>query len=104
LVKRTAWARQIHVVLDNLSAHKTKEVERFLQEHPRVRSLHPDVSVVAEPGRALVRQDPAGRDCARRVHLGGGSGQQAAEIHPRLFQVSQAVPLDLHRSQTTNHC
>jgi hypothetical protein len=29
LVKRTAWARQIHVVLDNLSAHKTKDVERF---------------------------------------------------------------------------
>src|SRR5882762_1621745 len=37
LVKRTAWARQIHVVLDNLSAHKTKDVERFLREHPRVR-------------------------------------------------------------------
>ena len=37
LVKRTAWARQIHVVLDNLSAHKTKDVERFLAEHPRVR-------------------------------------------------------------------
>src|SRR5437899_2755086 len=37
LVKRTAWAQQIHVVLDNLSAHKTKEVERFLAAHPKVR-------------------------------------------------------------------
>jgi len=37
LVQRTPWARQIDVVLDNLSAHKTKDVERFLQEHPRVR-------------------------------------------------------------------
>jgi transposase len=37
LVQRTPWAQQIHVVLDNLSAHKTKDVERFLQEHPRVR-------------------------------------------------------------------
>src|SRR5205807_3606443 len=37
LVKRTAWARQIHVVLDNLSAHKTKDVERFLEAHPKVR-------------------------------------------------------------------
>src|ERR1700748_2552447 len=36
LVARTPWAKQIHVVLDNLSAHKTKEVERFLVEHPRV--------------------------------------------------------------------
>jgi transposase len=36
LVRRTRWAKGIHVVLDNLSAHKTKEVDRFLAEHPRV--------------------------------------------------------------------
>ena len=36
LVARTPWAQQIHVVLDNLSAHKTKDVERFLAEHPLV--------------------------------------------------------------------
>jgi hypothetical protein len=45
---RKAWwstgrAQDIHVVLDNLSAHKTKEVQRFLAEHPQVRfpSLQP---------------------------------------------------------------
>jgi transposase len=27
----------LHVVVDNLSAHKTDRVERFLQEHPRVK-------------------------------------------------------------------
>lgn len=37
LVARTAWAREIHVVLDNLSAHKTKDVERFLANHSHVR-------------------------------------------------------------------
>ena len=37
LVERTKWASEIHVVLDNLSAHKTKDVERFLSEHPQVR-------------------------------------------------------------------
>ena len=37
MVKRTAWAQQIHVALNNLSAHKAKDVERFLQEHPQVR-------------------------------------------------------------------
>ena len=37
LVARTPWAREIHVVLDNLSAHKTKDVDRFLAEHPHVR-------------------------------------------------------------------
>jgi transposase len=37
LVDRTHWAREIHVVLDNLSAHKTKTVEAFLADHPQVR-------------------------------------------------------------------
>jgi DDE superfamily endonuclease len=31
--------REIHVILDNLSAHKTKQVDAFLAEHPTVR-LH----------------------------------------------------------------
>jgi len=31
--------REIHIILDNLSAHKTKLVEAFLEEHPNV-SLH----------------------------------------------------------------
>jgi transposase len=37
LVARTEWAKEIHVVLDNLSAHKTKDVGHFLVEHPHVR-------------------------------------------------------------------
>ncbi len=37
LVARADWAKEIHVVLDNLSAHKTKDVERFLAQHPQVR-------------------------------------------------------------------
>ena len=36
LVERAEWAQEIHVVLDNLSAHKTKDVERFLAEHLHV--------------------------------------------------------------------
>src|SRR5208283_4293999 len=31
--------RKIHVIVDNLSAHKTEKVELFLQEHPQVK-LH----------------------------------------------------------------
>jgi transposase len=37
LVNRSKWAREIHIVLDNLSAHKTPAVEQFLAEHPKVR-------------------------------------------------------------------
>jgi transposase len=31
LVKKARWAKQIHIVLDNLSAHKTQAVEEFLE-------------------------------------------------------------------------
>jgi transposase len=37
LVSRARWAREIHIILDNLSAHKTKAVEQFLVEHPKLR-------------------------------------------------------------------
>src|ERR1700740_1182796 len=37
LVDKARWAREIHIVLDNLSAHKTQAVEDFLSQHPRVR-------------------------------------------------------------------
>ena len=37
LLSKARWAKQIHIVLDNLSAHKTKAVEEFLAQHPKVR-------------------------------------------------------------------
>lgn len=37
LVQKAKWAREIHIVLDNLSAHKTNAVEEFLEKHPKVR-------------------------------------------------------------------
>lgn len=37
LVNKARWATEIHIVLDNLSAHKTKAVPAFLQENPKVR-------------------------------------------------------------------
>jgi transposase len=37
LLSKARWAKEIHIVLDNLSAHKTKAVEEFLAQHPKVR-------------------------------------------------------------------
>jgi transposase len=39
LLAKAKWAREIHIVLDNLSAHKTQAVKQFLADHPKVR-LH----------------------------------------------------------------
>ena len=37
LLSKTRWAKEIHIVLDNLSAHKTPAVEEFVAQHPKVR-------------------------------------------------------------------
>ena len=37
IVQKTPAAKEIHIILDNLSAHKTKAVQEFLDNHPRVR-------------------------------------------------------------------
>jgi transposase len=37
LVNQARWAKEIHIVLDNLSAHKTPAVQAFLETHPKVR-------------------------------------------------------------------
>jgi DDE superfamily endonuclease len=103
LVARPPWATEIHVVLDNLSAHKTKDVAQFLAEHPQVAiSLHADLLIVTQPGRTMVRQDPARRYPARRVHLRGRSRQQVAQIYPSLFEIGQAIPMDVLGSHTQN--
>ncbi len=39
LVATNKRKREIHVILDNLSAHKTKRVDEFLEHHPKVK-LH----------------------------------------------------------------
>jgi transposase len=37
IVARTPAAQEMHIVLDNLSAHKTKAVAEFLEQNPRIR-------------------------------------------------------------------
>ncbi|HEX6881172.1 MAG TPA: IS630 family transposase [Terriglobales bacterium] len=37
LVAKTRWAKEIHVILDNLSVHKTKAVQEFLCQNPTVK-------------------------------------------------------------------
>jgi transposase len=37
IVGKTRWAEEIHIVLDNLSAHKTQAVQEFLEQNPKVR-------------------------------------------------------------------
>ncbi len=64
----------VHLVIDNVSTHKTPEVKKWLLRHPRARNpspLHAHLQLVDEPGRTVVR----------RTHQ-----QVAASGHPSIDQ------------------
>ena len=46
-----------HVIADNLTAHKTPQVRRFLDQHPTAHALHAHLLVLAQPSRVVVRQN-----------------------------------------------
>jgi hypothetical protein len=58
IVANQPVGKEIHVIADNLSAHKTKRVgEFFCRPSEGSYALHSDVLVMAEPSRVVVRQD-----------------------------------------------
>ena len=75
IVAHQPTGQEIHVIADNLSAHKTKRVEA-LSEHPAVQLLTPTYS------SWLNQVEPKiSRAIARGVQLGGRSEEQADPIH-----------------------
>src|SRR5271167_4402312 len=88
--------QQIHIILDNLSAHKTQAVREFLQQHPRVRfHFTAHLLVLAQPGRDLVRQDRTRGHRARHLHLGFRFGSQTPTLHQRLLRQCSADPVEI---------
>jgi len=100
LIGKAKWAREIHIVLDNLSAHKTHAVSDFSLSTRRCAPFHPDLLFLAQSGRDLVRQDRTRCDCSWRLHFRRRSQPQINEVYSRIRQGRPARPLDLHRSQT----
>jgi hypothetical protein len=39
LLGKAKWAPELHIVLDNLSAHKTQAVQQFLADNPQVAAI-----------------------------------------------------------------
>ena len=67
----------VHVICDNLSAHKTPQVEAFVAEHPRLHlRFHADLFVVVESSRTLVCQDRTRSHPSRRLSFGEGSARR----------------------------
>jgi hypothetical protein len=70
LIGKAKWAREIHIVPDNLSAHKTQAVEEFLAAHSKVRFHFRNLLFAAESGGDLVCQDRTRCDRSGRFHFG----------------------------------
>ena len=92
--------QEIHLIADNLSAHKTKRVTQFLAAHPKVH-LHftPTYSSwlnQVENWFARIERDVIARGSSR----GQGFGRQADALHPALQLRAQAHQMDLPRPLT----
>ena len=95
--------REVHVILDNFSAHRTALVNQFLQQHPNVAvSLHTHLFVVAQPGRKLVQQTPAGCNRSRHIHFRDGSQTQNHALHPSLPKDCQTISVEIFRCPKTD--
>jgi hypothetical protein len=77
LVANQPRGKELHIIADNLSAHKTVRVAIPRGAPQTAPPLHPDLLFLAQPGRNLVRQDRARCHCPRGLHLGQGPGAQA---------------------------
>jgi transposase len=83
--------QEIHIIADNLSAHKTRPP-------PGPPPLHADLCVLAQPSRTVVCEDRARRDRPGHLHLRARSRPQDPALHPRGQSTSATDPLDLHES------
>lgn len=88
LAAKAKWAREIHIVLDNLPAHKTEAVEQFLADHPKVR-FHFTPTYSSWLNQVEIWFAKIERD-------------QTDALHSGLRQPRPSDPRDVHRSQTAD--
>ena len=84
-VARAHPDRELHLVMDNYAAHKRVEIHDWLAANPRIHGpLHPDLRILAEPGRGLVRDHRTPSHPARHLPLGDRPQHQDPRLHQRL--------------------
>jgi transposase len=96
--------RPIHVIVDNLAAHKTKAVDAFLAAHPTVH-LHFTPTYASwlnqvELWFGKIERDLLARGIFRSLP---DLGSEDSPLHHGVQQASQTDPLDLCRSDASNH-
>jgi transposase len=104
LLAKAKWAREVDILLDNLSAHKTQAVEQFLAGHPKVR-LHFTPTYSSSRNQVEIWFAKIERDVIARGVFTSVSDlrRKANQVHSRLCQACSPHTLDLYRSQKANH-
>jgi transposase len=89
LVRSAGWAREIHVILDNLSARKTPAVEAFLEENPKVRfHFTPTYSCWLNQAGIWFAK-------IQRQVIDGGIFPSVADLSRKLMRISGPTPRSL---------
>ena len=89
---------KLHVVRDNYATHKHPAVQAWLAKQPADHpALHPDLRVVAEHGRDLLRDHHPPGHPPRHLHLGQGPHRRHRDLHRRLERTLPTVHLDQDR-------
>ena len=96
-VARAYPRRKLHIVCDNYATHKHPSVQKWLARPAGHHALHPDLRIVAEHGRDLLRDHhPTGRP-PRHLHLGEGPHRRHRHLHRRLERTLRTIHLDQAR-------
>jgi hypothetical protein len=89
---------ELHLVMDNYAAHTRVEIRDWLAANPAgVQALHPDLRVLAEHGRDLVRHHRTPSYPPRHLPVGEGTQRQDPRLHRRLERPRPSLHLDQNR-------
>ena len=79
--------QELHLVMDNYAAHKRVEVRRLADRQPtRPRAFHPDLGIMAQPRRSLVRHHRTPSDPPWHLRQRPPTHPSDPHLHRRLEQ------------------
>jgi transposase len=97
--------RDVHVILDNFSAHRSALVNQFLQQHPNVRfHFTPTYSSWLNQVESWFSKPAARRDRPQHLHLSDRSQWQDHPLHPPLPKNRKAIPIEILGFSETDSC
>ena len=93
--RETPAGRELHLIVDNYATHKHPKVRAWLERHPQVPfPLHPDLGLLAQRGRGLLRQTDQAAAQARRLQRHRRSPGRHQPIPRRDQRQPKALHLD----------